>query len=188
MQDIDQLLTEIAPDDPQLAEALVHTYGAYLERFAAAYLGDPAEADDAVQETFIRAARSLHRYQPGSNLRAWLTAICANVCKGRRRRRKTATRLQQSLERVRLAFADPSPEETLLAQESQDQLRAALQALDDRHRLVVILRYLQGLPVRDIAQILEIPEGTVHSRLHHAHHQLRGALLAAGWDSEGGVQ
>lgn len=186
MKDLDQLLSETAPDDPRLAEALVHTYAAYLERFAGAYLGDPVEADDAVQETLIRAARALHRYQPGSNLRAWLTAICANVCKSRLRRRRAAERLQQALGRFWPAATDPTPEETILAQESEHQLQTALQALDDRHRLVVILRYLQGLPVREIASLLGIPEGTVHSRLHHAHHQLRGILLAAGWGTEGG--
>jgi RNA polymerase sigma-70 factor (ECF subfamily) len=186
MQDLDQLLSETTPDDPRLAEALVRTYAAYLERFAGAYLGDPAEADDAVQETLIRAARALHRYQPGTNLRGWLTAICANVCRGRLRRRKAAERLQHTLDRFRLATSTPTPEETVLAQESQTQLHAALRSLDERHRLVVILRYLQGLPVREIAQILEVPEGTVHSRLHHAHHQLRRMLQAAGWESEGG--
>lgn len=177
MTDLETLLSEAPPDDPRLAEGLVRAYGAYLERLALAYLGDPAEAEDAVQETLIRGARSLHRYQPGSNLRGWLTAICANVCKGRLRRRKTRQRLHEALQFVGLtAEAAPEPETLAIASEQSLLLRRAVESLDDRHRIVVLLRYVQGLPVREIAEALSIPEGTVHSRLYYAHQHIRQTL------------
>lgn len=177
MTDFDSLLADSEPDDPRLAEGLVRGNGAYLERLALGYLGDPDEAEDAAQETLIRAARNLHRYRPGSNLRGWLTVICANVCKGRLRRRKTRQRLLGALQVFGLgSAAAPDPETSAIQNDQNRLLRLAVASLPEGQRLVVLLRYVQGLPVREIAAALEIPEGTVHSRLHHAHQRLRQTI------------
>ncbi len=177
--DFDHLLEKSRRDDPQLAELMVSTYASYLDRLAYAYLGDPDEAQDTVQEAFIQAARQLHRYQSGTNFRAWLTTITLNLCRDRLRRQKRRLALENVLQRVGLAQPpDSTPEQAYLADEARLRLREAVQQLDEPHRAVVLLRYVQGLPVREIAGVLGIPEGTVFSRLHHAHRQLRRLLDA----------
>jgi len=167
-------------NDPALAAMLVTNHYAGIHRLALAILGDEAEADDAAQETFVRALRGWDGFAPGSNLKGWLATITIRLCRDRLRRRQTRERLRRILEGVHLASPKaPSPEEALIDGEGRQALWTAVQKLNEKHRLVVILRFANGLTVREIAAALEVPEGTVHSRLHHAIKQL--GVQMAGW-------
>jgi hypothetical protein len=81
MARIDDLIRQMAPDDPRLSEALVSEYYNFVYHLGCSILGDPGEADDAAQETFIQALRSLGSYQPGTNCKGWLARIAVNTCR-----------------------------------------------------------------------------------------------------------
>jgi RNA polymerase sigma factor (sigma-70 family) len=92
------------------------------------------------------------------------------------RKRKARQTLYNTLQNLHLLQRQPLPEDTYLQTESHDQLWSAVSQLDEKHRLPVILRYAHGLPAAEIAQILDLSEGTVHSRLHYARKKLLGDL------------
>ncbi len=155
------------------AEALVQQHYPYLYRLAYSIVGDPAEADDVVQESFVTAFKKLEQYEPGTNFRAWLSTIAVNKSRDRLRRRRSRQRLGRTLQAIAsLVRSTPSPEEELVRKERDAELWAAVDALGERHRLPVILRYAHNLSIAEIAEILQVKEGTVHSRLHYATEKL----------------
>jgi RNA polymerase sigma-70 factor (ECF subfamily) len=142
---------------------------AALHYLAYSILGDADEADDAVQEALISALASVERYRPGGNMKAWLSSIVVNQCRDKMRRRKVREKLNDGLQWV---FRSKPPPKTLedrgVRKEAKSTLWSIVNQLGEKHRLPIILRYVHNLSVREISQILEIREGTVHSRLHNA--------------------
>lgn len=130
----------------------------------------------------MRALRNWKRFEPGSDLKSWLATIAVRLCRDRLRRRQARQRLQGILENLHLASQPPSPEEVLISGESRRTLWAAVQALDEKHRLPLVLRYVNGMTASEIALALDLPEGTVHSRLHHAILKLGSRL--EGWKGD----
>jgi RNA polymerase sigma-70 factor (ECF subfamily) len=183
MADLDELIRQGSrsqPDhlEPRICEALMLAYYDFVFHLAHSFLGDPNEADDAAQETFIQATQHIHQYQTGTHLKSWLATIAINVCRGKYRRQKARRRLEQILQRVAFqmnAFA-PTPEDTCLQTERQQVILQAIDALGEKQRLPILLRYVHGLSVPEIAQVLDEKEGTIYSRLHYALQRLRGRL------------
>lgn len=183
---LEQLIRRAQPGDPGVCEALVESYYAYVYRLSLSILEDRAEAEDAAQETFIQAVQKIDHYSPGSSLRSWITTIAVNKCRDALRRRKARRGLLGRLQDLYLlSRGEPSPEEAALRQDAFTSLHRAVQSLDEKHRLVVILRYAHGLSIRETAEALEIREGTVHSRLHNAAKRLRAVMgEEASWMEE----
>jgi RNA polymerase sigma-70 factor (ECF subfamily) len=142
------------------------------------------EAEELVQETYIRAFRSWRSFTPGSNLRAWLLRILTNlnIDRGRRKQRAPAeqpleegdyflyNRLQQS------GREGPTEQERVLERLSQDDVVAALSAVPHDFRDVIVLVDIGDFSYADAAQILDIPIGTVMSRLHRGRRVLKQGL------------
>jgi RNA polymerase sigma-70 factor (ECF subfamily) len=163
--------------EPAAVEWLVNTHQAALFRLALSILDDPAEADEAVQETFVAALRRLDTYRGQAALATWLYAIAVNVCRSRWRKGRAWQRLRGVLQAARWGAAPPAaPEAAASQRETQAAVWSAVQRLGEKHRLPVILRYYHDLPTAEIAAILGISEGTVHSRLATARDRLRPAL------------
>ena len=163
-------------------EELVRAYQDLAHR-AAFLVGDAAEADDAVQEAFVKAYRALGRFREGSPFRPWLLRIVAN--EARNRRRSAGRRANLALRVVEDRPADgaaPSPEEAVLVHERRAALAAAIARLREEDRLVVTCRYLLDLSEAETATALGIPTGTAKSRLARALIRLR-VLLAEGPDA-----
>jgi RNA polymerase sigma-70 factor (ECF subfamily) len=178
---LEQLVQGSQVRDPSISEALVNQYYASIYRLALSILNNPDDAEDATQETFIAAINNLDGYRGASSLKTWLYAIGLNTCRGhlrKRRARDTMRKAWQSLQPLR--SRPPTPEQTALSHESHTQLWAAVDALDEKHRLPVILRYAHNMSVSEIAETLDVNEGTVHSRLHYARKKLHGHLQFAG--------
>ncbi len=138
--------------------------------------GDPELAQDAAQEAFIRAWLNLQNFHAGTSLRNWLYRIAVNAAlDALRREAKTAGPDYQSL-----PLADPKagPEGALLQKERTAAVQSAILALPAASRSVLVLREYGELSYREIAQALDIPLGTVMSRLNYARRLLRDALQA----------
>jgi RNA polymerase sigma-70 factor (ECF subfamily) len=181
MASLDETIRQSSPGDPQLCEAMMIEHYNFIVRLTNAVLRDPQGADDAAQETFIRAAAHIEDYQSGTRMKSWLAKIAINICRDTLRRMKTRKRLLDVLKVLswQAHQAAPTPEETVIHNERQRVIQSVIESLDDKHRLPVILRYVQGMSIAEIADVLEINEGTVHSRLHYAHRKLRERLTSA---------
>jgi RNA polymerase sigma-70 factor, ECF subfamily len=152
-------------------------------RVARHLAGSREEADDLVQETYTRAFRSWRSYTPGTNLRAWLLRILTNlnIDRGRRAQR---TPPMQGLEandyflydRLTESDGGPSDEERVVERLSQDDIVAALASVPHDFRDVIVLVDIGDFSYQDAAQILDIPIGTVMSRLHRGRRVLKREL------------
>lgn len=127
MSDIEYLLKHAATADPEISEALLSQYYDPVYRLACSILDDPAEADDAVQTSFIRAYRSLEKYQNNDNFRAWLFTIVINTCRDVLRRQKSRRRLKERIQAIfHLQDLPASPEDSVLQKERQQDLWSAV--------------------------------------------------------------
>ncbi len=175
-------LVERAKDgDVGAYEELVRAHQQIAMRTAWLVTRDSAEAEDAVQEAFVKAYRAMSRFREGAAFRPWLLAIVTNEARNRRRASARADRLTLRVAEARPSGdAAPSPEVAALEREERELLVRALQAMREEDRLVVGYRYLLGLSELETAEALGIPKGTVKSRLSRSLTRLRESLTAAG--------
>jgi RNA polymerase sigma-70 factor, ECF subfamily len=184
-----QIVQGCLEGNPSAVEALVRVYEKDLYRLALSILDDPSEAEEATQDAFLAALKALASYRGEATLGTWLYRITINICQTRLRRRMAWERLKDSLQAVfRLVGVGPGeshapPEAAVIQNEADAAIWRAVQALGEKHRLVVILYYYHDLPVTEIAQTLGIQEGTVYSRLYTAHERLRVLLAEPPSDS-----
>ncbi len=179
----EKALTRFLNGDPTGFEQIVRHYSSMVFSLAARLLG-PADAEDVVQETFLRAYRGLPDFRGESSLKTWLYTIALNRVRVRQgtlaRMRGLFAGARKAEEDERLASAldeaaDPaaSPEEEAVQRDARRRLRQAIGRLPDDFRHAVVLRDLEGLPYDEIARILNVPIGTVRSRIARG----RAALL-----------
>jgi RNA polymerase sigma-70 factor (ECF subfamily) len=169
----------------RLLEQLVTAEYAYVQRLSLSILNDPAEAEDAVQETFIAVSRALPGFRGEASLRTWVARIAVNACRARLRRNRSQ---QSLLRRLGEMHADrdrpqarPNGLEAVSAQRDANRLLwQAVDALDDKHRLPLVLRYVHELELPEIARMLDVPLGTLHSRLHYARQKLQSMIEMSG--------
>lgn len=154
-----------------LAEA-ARRHGASLWRFAVSRLGDPHEAEDVVQETFVRAQRSLEGWRGEASLRTWLHSICRNVCVDRLRARRTVVVPLDQVREARLGHRGDAAGQVA----DRDALRRALAELDEDAKDAVVLVDVLGFSGVEAAAVCDVPPTTLRSRLHRAHQHLITAL------------
>lgn len=172
------LVSECIAGNEAAIEALIRNHEAGVFRLAFSIVGDAADAHEITQETFIAALRALPSYQERKSFRAWLYVIALNLSRSHLRKRKFLEKLKSSataLFRIE-SQKHASPEEAVIHNEKEAALWSELNKLDERHRMVVVLRYFQDLSITEISEILDLNEGTIHSRLHTARERLRIAL------------
>jgi RNA polymerase sigma-70 factor (ECF subfamily) len=182
-RDADEVLVERARLGDAVAYAgLVERYQDLAFRIAYVVIGSAAEAEDAVQEAFIKAYYALPRFRSGSAFRPWLLQIVANQAKNQRRAggRRGGLLLRASAEERPSGDAAPSPEAEALLEEQRQALWAAVNGLRDEDRVVVAYRYFLELSETDMASALGCARGTVKSRLSRALGRLRQVATAAG--------
>jgi len=170
-----QWLAKCREGEPLAIERLVQTHQQDVYRLALSILDDPEEADDATQEVFLAALRSLDSFRGDSSIKTWLFSITINLCRSRLQRGKSRARLRQILQSL-FRSNQTHPESEAIQHEADSELWRAVHVLDEKHRIPVILRYYHDLPIAEIAEMLGIPVGTVHSRLNHARERLRAQL------------
>jgi RNA polymerase sigma-70 factor (ECF subfamily) len=163
--------------------ALPHLDAAYtLARYL---LRDPSDAEDAVQECYLRALRHFDTLR-GADVKPWLLAILRNVCRVEFGRRSRLVVYDVSAEEDEASAPVPlwrepheTPEAELLRKLDRETIRGMVAALPETFREVIVLRDLEGLPYREIAEVVDAPVGTVMSRLARGRAMLRQAWLTA---------
>jgi RNA polymerase sigma factor (sigma-70 family) len=156
-------------------------YGDLVQRytemaFRTAYLvtGSAADAEDAAQDAFVKAYWALPRFRPGGSFRAWLLRIVGNEARNRRRSAGRRVTLELRVaEGLRASGSSPSPEDAAEAAEERRVLLRALNRMTEEDRQVISCRYLLQLSVEETAAALDLPAGTVKSRLSRALTRLR---------------
>ncbi|HKJ91999.1 MAG TPA: sigma-70 family RNA polymerase sigma factor, partial [Longimicrobiales bacterium] len=171
-------------------EALPHLDAVY--RFALRLSGNPAAAEDLVQDTFLRAYRAWEQYTPGTKAKSWLFTICRNAYLRQRERDTRRAELVDQAARdepgldgspareapIFTGGHDYDPEGDFFREIIDDTILEAIDALPQEFREVVVLSDLQGLPYQEVAGILHVPLGTVKSRLFRGRRMLQQKLYS----------
>lgn len=149
---------------------LVQVYERPVYNLAYRMLGDPTEAEDAAQETFVRAYRALSTYEPERKFVNWLLSIASHYCIDRLRQkgRSVPISLDGPLPDEWLASDMGSPEQQVSAKEEREQVHQILEMLPPAYRAAVILRYWHDMSYQEIATVMSTSESAIKSRLHRA--------------------
>ena len=175
----DQLIAQTLEGNRDAFGELVTKYQVRLYNTMIQIVGSTEDAYDVTQDAFLQAYLRLDTFRRSSKFYTWLYRIAFNVAVGMRRRHRSH-RMAESLQMElhdRLLDRENRPEENLISQENIKTVRDAVERLEHEFRSVVILRELEEFSYEEIAEILEIPIGTVRSRLHRARMLIREYLL-----------
>jgi RNA polymerase sigma-70 factor (ECF subfamily) len=161
--------------DPEAFRALFEKYKDSVYSIALRYGGDAATAQDIAQDTFLKLYSAIGSYRGEANFESWLYRMVVNSCFDlKRKTRRLAPLVDEVLSLLRTP--DVSALDVVLRSEMNAQVQAVIQGLAPEHRMVVVLRYTQGLSYEEIADILGCAPGTVASRLSRAHKILERRL------------
>ncbi len=172
--------------DGEAFEALVTQYEQKVYSLAYHYAGNEHDAMDISQEVFLRVYRFLPQFNEDSRFSTWLYRVTSNVCKDyvRKKNGKNDLSLYQEGEDGEYSFDVPDlrydPENALEQQEMRREIHESLQSLSPDHREILVMRDVLGLTYEDIAQTLQLEEGTVKSRISRARDKLRLKLMEKG--------
>ena len=173
--------TPLTPGDRAAFEQLMRQYNRRLYRLARATLRDDAEAEDALQDAYFAAYRSIEQFRGESTLSTWLSRLVLNECFGRLRRGARRQKVIPMVSPTQEMDAVPEPDSerpdrVLARAQMRDLLERKLDTLPEAFRLVFVLRSVEELSVEETAKTLGIPEATVRSRYFRAKGLLREAL------------
>ena len=175
-EDAPRFLLRLRAGEAQAFEELVRAYQHRVFGVALRMLGNAAEAEEIAQEVFLRAHRALAEFRGDAKLSTWLYAIASRLCLTRLGSGERAM-IRQGEDSVMLLAHDAGGPDAMLEQtELEAALHRAIAELPDERRIVVVLRDLEGLSYEEIAAALDLPTGTVRSRLHRARLDLKDKL------------
>ncbi len=169
----DGLVARLARGDQAAFDALVAVHQDRVSRLAYRLLGWPSDVDDVVQEVFLAAWKALPRFQGRSSLATWLTRITINECRSLRRRWGRVIH-RESVGPGRVC--SPAADSRMMDSESFGRVRRAVAALPVRYREVVVLHYLEQMPIGTVSDLLGVSTNTVVVRLHRARAKLKSKL------------
>jgi len=181
--DDDQLVKRSRSGDLDAFDELVRRYQSKVYTVAFRFMGNHADAGDLSQDAFIRAYQALSSFRGDSSFATWLYRIAANVCRDEIRKQSRYKKVSLDEMMVQpggnnsLAAADLTPEESLERVELKDLVQRHLNALSAEHRLILVMRDIQGMSYDEIAASLDCTLGTVKSRLNRARQTLKKRLL-----------
>jgi RNA polymerase sigma-70 factor (ECF subfamily) len=166
MHSDEELMSAVAGGDEAALAMLIGRHAPRLRAYLFRHSGNREDADDLLQETWVRVARSARRFDPTRRFRSWLYGIATNLARDLFRRRATSERALRELAMRPRVEPEVGPIDSSL-------LRERITRLPERMRAVLLLRYFEGMNEAEMAETLGIPRGTVKSRLHAALCELR---------------
>ena len=178
--DDNELVKQVCMGETQLFRLLIERHQQHIFNLCYRMLRQFEEADDATQDTFLKAYRSLKQFRGDARLKTWLCQIARNECLNRLRHENMASLDQQLTTDYSFQTADstPSPLELIEQRETQSIVHEAINKLPHQYRLVITLFHLNGLSYEEISQVMEIPMGTVKTHIFRARELLKSKLQA----------
>ena len=178
MKDDTLLIDETLAGESRAFGQLVERYQDRLYNSVVQVTGSTEDARDVVQDAFVQAYVKLKTFRRTSAFYTWLYRIAFNIAISQRRRKKTTLSIDQAREATGRELADPGagPDAPLELQDQAAQVRMALAAISEEHRTVLVLREIEDCSYETIAEILDLPVGTVRSRIHRARMQMKVEL------------
>ena len=179
-----EILERIRAGDINAVQTLFEEHRTRIYRVCLLYTDSTDDAKDVLQETFLRAYKSVGHFRGDSSFTTWLTRIAINICLNLRRDRRSAETIETDrIDQVQfdVPFGGPgNPEEALGFRELRDRIRQLVERLPPRERMAFMLKHFEELKIREISQLMHISEGTVKSFLHRAVVTLRQELMRDG--------
>lgn len=175
-----ELIRKCREEGARFYEPLVRAYEGPALRVATGMLGDRGEARDAVQDAFLRAWKGLEGFDDGRPFAPWFFRILRNRCRDLVRKRDARSDREDRAVREAADGLRRDGRRRQERRETREAVWRALERLGDGHREVLVLKELEGFSYREIAEVLDLPQGTVASRLHHARSALREVLEEMG--------
>lgn len=166
------LVAEVRDGNPDAFRILVERHARGMFRLACRMLGNESDAEDAVQETFLRAYRQVGHYESRSSFGTWLYRIAANCCLDMLRSRRP----RDSPPPYEIACTSPGPHSLAVATEVRAALQLGLRSLTDQERVAFLLRHYEGCSIQQVAQVLEISQTAAKNSIFRAVQKLRGRL------------
>lgn len=162
---------------------LVDIYKDKIFHLSYRMMNNAQEAEDVVQETFLRVYLNLHRYDETLKFSTWIFRIATNLCIDRLRKRKAIYSLDADMADSEgtdwyalLPSDGETPEKQLVVSETREEVRRAIASLPEKYKSVIILRYLHDLSLQEIGDVLDMPITTVKTRVHRGREYLRKRL------------
>jgi RNA polymerase sigma-70 factor (ECF subfamily) len=174
MSDLDDIIQRCTQGELAAFTELFNLYQARVYRLSVTILRNEQDAEDVVQDVFVRLFERIRDYRGESAFNTWLTAVVVNRCRDRLRRRKVRQAL--SLSRLRGRASADSVTELVAQRQRRQTLWTLVDRLEDKYRLPVILHYHEELPCAQVAEALDLRISTVYSRLNTARIRLREML------------
>lgn len=175
-QDAAGLLRRLKAGEALAFEEMVRAYQHRVFAVALRMLGNAGEAEEIAQEVFLRAHRALAEFRGDAKLSTWLYTIASRLCLNRLDSAERSATVSGEERLTRLRHEARGPDAILEQTELETALQRAIAELPDERRIVVVLRDLEGLSYEEISAALELPTGTVRSRLHRARLDLKDKL------------
>jgi len=173
-----ELLRKCRAGNWEAYEPIVRAYEGRLFGLAIGIVHNADDARDLVQDSFVRAFKSMDLYDPDRPFLAWILSVCRNLCIDFLRRRRFSYSLDGDDDEQQIQVPDPRArtDRATLDGEARSLIWEALADLSEEHREVLVLKDMQELEYSEIAQILNVPQGTVASRVYYARRALRDTL------------
>ncbi|HET9492901.1 MAG TPA: sigma-70 family RNA polymerase sigma factor [Chloroflexia bacterium] len=176
-----EIIARAQAGDRHAFRLLVERYAEVSSRTARVLLRNPTDAEDAAQEAWLDAWRALPRFESGRPFRPWFVTLVVNRCRMKARRHNPEVELHE-------AMLDDASQEATAGTEYDGELQEALQSLEPGQRQVLALRYYADLQLEEIAATMDLPLGTVKSRLHRGLERLRERFEKAEQETRPGVE
>ncbi|WOV87250.1 RNA polymerase sigma factor SigW [Sporosarcina oncorhynchi] len=177
---VNKRINEVMKGNQEAFGEIVTLFQQRLYQVCYRMLGNSQEAEDIAQEAFVRAYVNIHTYDQKRKFSTWLYRIATNLCIDRIRKKKPDYFLDATVPGTdglnmysQIAATGDLPEEEVERMETQDRVQYEISRLPDKYRTVIILRYMEELPLQEISDILELPLGTVKTRVHRGREALR---------------
>jgi RNA polymerase sigma-70 factor, ECF subfamily len=180
---VKQRIKEVLKGDQNAYSEVVELYKDKVYQICYRMLGNRHEAEDMAQEAFVRAYVNIHSFNINLKFSTWLYRIATNLCIDRIRKKKPDYYLDAEIAGTdgldmysQVASDSPGPETEVESLELQDTIQAEIMKLPEKYRSVIILKYIEELSLKEISEILDMPIGTIKTRIHRGREALRKQL------------